>query len=129
MTKAARRKNRRLKRTVRKTLGTLFLVSALIIAAIPVDGLRAAGENGIMPLADYVAANTSIDHVTNIKDAHSVAGRQNDIPEINENTKIYTSQDKLIRFAYLHDRSGYGLLLLDTARGSFQRESLICQKM
>ena len=33
--------NRRLKRTVRKTLGTLFLVSAIVVAAIPTEGLRA----------------------------------------------------------------------------------------
>lgn len=42
MSKAVKKKSRRMWRTVRKTLGTLFLVSALVIAAIPVDGLQAA---------------------------------------------------------------------------------------
>lgn len=34
-----KKKKRRLKRTVRKTLGTLFLVSALVVAAIPTDSI------------------------------------------------------------------------------------------
>jgi len=34
MTKGKKKTNRRLKKTVRKTLGTLFLISAIIVAAI-----------------------------------------------------------------------------------------------
>ena len=64
MTKAARQKSRRLKRTVRKTLGTLFLISALVIAAIPVDGLRAAEGDIQQPRASYDSANSSIVHGT-----------------------------------------------------------------
>ena len=39
MTKVVKKKARRLKRTIRRTLGTLFLISALVVAAIPVDYL------------------------------------------------------------------------------------------
>ena len=39
--KNLKKKGKRLKRTIRKTLGTLFLVSALVVAAIPVDYLQA----------------------------------------------------------------------------------------
>ena len=46
MSKAVKKKSRRMWRTMRKTLGTLFLVSALVIAAIPVDNLRAADPTG-----------------------------------------------------------------------------------
>ena len=35
MTKGTKKTNRRLKKTVRKTLGTLFLISAIVVAAIP----------------------------------------------------------------------------------------------
>ena len=38
MTKGKKKTNRRLKKTVRKTLGTLFLISAIIVAAIPTEG-------------------------------------------------------------------------------------------
>ena len=41
MTKGTRKTNRRLKKTVRKTLGTLFLISAIVVAAIPTEGLQA----------------------------------------------------------------------------------------
>ena len=41
MTKGTKKTNRRLKKTVRKTLGTLFLISAIVVAAIPTEGLRA----------------------------------------------------------------------------------------
>ena len=44
MTKGTRKTNRRLKKTVRKTLGTLFLISAIVVAAIPTEGLRAEEE-------------------------------------------------------------------------------------
>ncbi|MCM1304992.1 MAG: leucine-rich repeat protein [Lachnospiraceae bacterium] len=44
MAKAVKKKgkNRRLKRSVRKTLGAMFLASALAVAAIPTEGLQAA---------------------------------------------------------------------------------------
>ncbi len=42
------KKSRRLKRRVRKTLGALFLVSAIAVAAIPVDSLQAStGSSGL----------------------------------------------------------------------------------
>lgn len=58
MSKAVMKKARRLKKTVRKTLGTLFLVSALVIAAIPVDGLQASNVDG--GIQTYAVGNASI---------------------------------------------------------------------
>ena len=43
MAKAVK-KTRRLKKSVRKTLGTLFLISALVVAAIPTEGLQASPQ-------------------------------------------------------------------------------------
>lgn len=113
MTKAARQKSRRLKRTVRKTLGTLFLISALVIAAIPVDGLRAAEGDVQQPRASYDPANSSIDHVTNANGAM-------DIPKMDPDTKIYTSEDRLIRFAYLEDSQGYGAVIVGYGGGELK---------
>ena len=53
--KDIKKKGRRLKRSIRKTLGTLFLVSALVVAAIPVDYLQAdevSDEATIEPMVD-----------------------------------------------------------------------------
>ena len=58
MTKGVNKKSRRLKRSIRKTLGTLFLISALIVAAIPTENLQAEGENS--PRANRVPVTTDI---------------------------------------------------------------------
>lgn len=59
MTKGKKKTNRRLKKTVRKTLGTLFLISAIVVAAIPTEGLRAeeeiATQAGIIPMRIRIA--------------------------------------------------------------------------
>lgn len=41
-------KSRRLRKRVRKTLGALFLASAIAVAAIPVDGLQASTPDGVL---------------------------------------------------------------------------------
>lgn len=77
---------RRLKRSIRKTLGALFLASAIAVAAIPVDnfGTRAAGEQ---PETLKVTADTS------------------KIPrvDITKPYNIYTTADGAFQFAYLSD--------------------------
>ena len=57
MTKGKKKTNRRLKKTVRKTLGTLFLISAIVVAAIPTEGLRAEEETAAQA-ADHTHADT-----------------------------------------------------------------------
>ena len=42
--KEVKKKGRRLKRSVRKTFGALFLASAIAVAAIPTDGLQAVAD-------------------------------------------------------------------------------------
>ncbi len=105
MAKAAKKNNRKMWKMIRKTLGTLFLISAIVVAAIPVDGLQAA--DGTMPLADRTAPSITTDS----------KGR---IPQIDESTKIYTTGDRKYRFAYISDGGtdkiavllGYGALNL-----------------
>ena len=48
------RKNRRMKRAVRRTFGALFMASAIIVAAIPFPDAAAVGEEGIVIQADEV---------------------------------------------------------------------------
>ena len=94
MTKAAKKKTRRLKRTVCKTLGTLFLISALVIAAIPVDGLRAAEDGTDVP---SVAADTSPEISVNIFDY---------VPRVSPSSTIYTTGDGKFQFAYVNRIDG-----------------------
>lgn len=104
MSKAVKKKSRRMWRRMRKTLGTLFLVSALVIAAIPVDNLRAAnptGSGGGTAQPGYDSGNTSY-----------TCNTSGLIPQMDEKTKIYTTAGQEIQFAYLNDNSGYGAVIV-----------------
>lgn len=80
MAKTVKKKHRRMKKTVRNTLGTLFLISAIIVAAIPVEGLQAAPD--IDPKVTVDETNCSI-------------------PNISTNETIYTTGDGQYQFAYV----------------------------
>lgn len=51
MAKTTKKKNRKLKRQIRKTVGALLMVSAITVAAIPVPDVRADNDD-IVALAD-----------------------------------------------------------------------------
>lgn len=88
---------RKLKRSVRKTMGALFLASAIVVAAIPTDGLRAAETNsGVMPLAEsnYESSNPALKWTQN----------NSKIPLVNEDEKnIYTDADGIFNFAWVNE--------------------------
>lgn len=86
MTKSIKKKSRRMKKTVRKTLGTLFLVSAIIVAAIPAEGLQAGSSmNGdAVVTVDYQTCN---------------------IPQVSKDEVIYTTGDGQYQFAYVSPKN------------------------
>ena len=104
MSKAVKKKSRRMWRTMRKTLGTLFLVSALVIAAIPVDNLRAADPTGS-------GAGTGQDGYDQGNESY-VCKTEDMIPTMDKNTKIYTTAGQEIQFAYLQDGGKYGAVIV-----------------
>ena len=73
------KRKRMFKKQVRKTLGALFLASAIAVAAIPVDNLVAAGENLQV----------------------TVSEGDSKIPIIGSTEKIYSTGDGLFQFAYV----------------------------
>ena len=75
------KKKRVMKRSVRKTIASLFLASAIVVAAIPVDNLRATGTEGTPKV------------VVDIKNCR--------IPIVNEAETIYTTGDGMFQFAYV----------------------------
>ncbi|MCM1045156.1 MAG: leucine-rich repeat protein [Candidatus Gastranaerophilales bacterium] len=118
MAKAVKKtkKTRRLKRQVRKTLGTLFLVSALVVAAIPVDGLQAAEENGGVTAdnSDKRLYDDRKDYKVSIKEAGDTTITDDKLwaestilditdtspsPGANFSDKVYTTEDLVLRFA------------------------------
>ncbi len=95
-----KKKGRRLKRSVRRTLGTLFLVSALAVAAIPTEGL---GRD--VQAYDSSAQDTSYesdltwDKLTN-------GGTNSKIPLVPEGYEdIYSDEDGLFYFAWYNDEA------------------------
>ena len=109
--KDIKKKGRRLKRSIRKTLGTLFLVSALVVAAIPVDYLQ-ADEIAVAEGAEIKRPNTerkdmkvSIKYLDDTEPGKDWSTTT--IPDVKQDsfhfgsdkTNIYTSEDLVFDFA------------------------------
>lgn len=95
-----KRKSRRLKRSVRRTLGTLFLVSALVVAAIPTDGLGREVQ-----AYDSSAQDTSYESDLTW-DKLTTKGQISKVPLVPENcVDIYGDEDGLFYFAWYHDEA------------------------
>lgn len=106
MTKGKKKTNRRLKKTVRKTLGTLFLISAIVVAAIPTEGLRAADGTEKTVTESYL--------------------KQMPIPYLDSNEEIYTTGDGKYQFAYVTDGgSDKGAVILGYNGGYLEGNSLV----
>ena len=82
MNKTVSKNKRRLKRSVRKTLGAILLATAVFVAAIPVDDLRAA----VTPLTPKKVT----------VDIHNCR-----IPIVDSDETIYTTGDGAFQFAYV----------------------------
>ena len=106
MTKGKKKTNRRLKKTVRKTLGTLFLISAIVVAAIPTEGLRAADGTEKTVTESYL--------------------KQMPIPYLDSSEEIYTTGDGKYQFAYVTDGgSDKGAVILGYNGGYLEGNSLV----
>ena len=106
MTKGKKKTNRRLKKTVRKTLGTLFLISAIVVAAIPTEGLRAADGTEKTVTEPYL--------------------KQMPIPYLDSSEEIYTTGDGKYQFAYVTDGgSDKGAVILGYNGGYLEGNSLV----
>lgn len=118
MAKSIKKKNRKLRRQIRKTLGALFMVSAITVAAIPVPDVSAVNDDGIMTVAEdghkiqvlnYTSeAMTSYDTLQNTTGATltSISSFfQSSVPFVNPTTEIYTTGDGTYQFAFVRPSS------------------------
>lgn len=109
MTKVAKKKNRKLRRQIRKTIGALLMVSAIVVAAIPVTGVNAEPTFDSKPAKKVWVWDDK-------KGEPSVAGKptstsiqeatKNTIPYVPEDSIVYTSGDGRFQFAYVDPNSG-----------------------
>lgn len=91
--KNTKKKNFKMRRQLRKTLGCLFMISALVVTAIPVQPTEAATDGWTTGSADYPF----------------VTSQSTAIPEIQPDTPIYQTEDGNFRFAYVDKNGNYDL--------------------
>ena len=130
MTKGKKKTNRRLKKTVRKTLGTLFLISAIVVAAIPTEGLRAE-EDAVAQAAGHTHAATHTsgsakykvsirkdapEKAADLKAGSNVPTMDSLIPVVPSGTTIYTTSTNddgsNYQFAYMSVNGVWSAILL-----------------
>ena len=109
MTKVAKKKNRRLRRQVRKTIGALLMVSAIVVAAIPVTGVNA--EPTVVSKPDrkvWVWDDNKTEKSVQGKPTSSSIqeATKNTIPYVPESSIVYTSGDGRFQFAYVDPDGG-----------------------
>ena len=128
MTKGTRKTNRRLKKTVRKTLGTLFLISAIVVAAIPTEGLHAE-EDAVAQAAGHTHNTThsgsdykvsirkdAAEKTAQLKQGSNVPTMDMLIPAVPVGATIYTTSTNEdgsnYQFAYMSVNGVWSAILL-----------------
>lgn len=94
-------KHRRLKRSVRRTLGAILLISALVVAAIPVDNLQASTVNQARGTGKKVTLYL-------YSDKDSTHTTRSNIPDVSSTEQIYTTGDGRFQFAYVYPAGATG---------------------
>lgn len=95
---AAKKKNRKLKRQIRKTVGALLMVSAIAVAAVPVPDISAnPADNTVIKVAVTDSRETTNDF------NGATAGYESEIPLATDTTPIYTSGEGMYQFAYIDE--------------------------
>ena len=135
MTKVMKKKNRRLRRQIRKTIGALLMVSAIVVAAIPVTGVNAEPTVDSEPAKkvwvwDDKKSESSVEGKpasTSIQEA-----TKNTIPYVPETSIVYTSGDGRFQFAYVDPDGGgnkYAVILNYNANALAESSLTIPDKM
>ena len=93
MTKSVKKKSLKLRRRIRKTAGALFLISSLLVAALPVDNLSAAGE-------DTSELGSSLLWPETIN--YTLSKEESGVPEVPTTEQVYTTGDGMFQYAYVY---------------------------
>ena len=122
MATSSKKKNRKLRRQVRKTLGALFMASAVAVAAIPVQDVSALDypvqteTNKKIKVLNYTSASNKAGAVHeklsdytkgNIQYAVENWGSeveeylQSTVPYVDPSSNIYTTSDGMFQFAFV----------------------------
>lgn len=99
MAKATKKKNLKLRRRIRKTIGTMLLISSLIVAAIPVESFEGGNvQAGPLGSSTLFPGTFPTDYTNYISETESL------VPKINTNETVYTTGDGLFQYAYVYKK-------------------------
>lgn len=114
MAKTTKKKNRKLRRQIRKTVGALFMASAIVVAAIPVQDVRGADPNPAgttkkIKVLNYTTADMD-KYETNYNDSRADLSSiepylYSGVPYVAKNATIYTTGDGMFQFAFVKPSS------------------------
>lgn len=113
MAKVTKKKNRKLRKQIRKTVGALLMVSAITVAAIPVQDVRGADGEGTqttsssakIQVLNYANASMSShdalqnDTGANLSSIESYL--ESEVPYVDPGSPIYTTGDGRFQFAFV----------------------------
>ncbi|MDD6491945.1 MAG: leucine-rich repeat protein [Firmicutes bacterium] len=107
MAKGTKKKpNRKLRRQIRKTIGALLMISAITVAAIPVQDVSAEPGVDAQPQKKVWVWDTT-QQSTKGKPADSIAPFcESTIPYVPDNSIVYTSGDGRFQFSYVDPGNG-----------------------
>ena len=127
---AAKKKNRKLRRQIRKTVGALFMVSAIAVAAVPVPDISAypiLDENGNVDGRGREKVKVAVTNDTygEFKSSNVEYPYETKVPYVaqyglGEDEVVYTSGDGAFKFVYIQipDETGKGAIILNYSGGS-----------
>lgn len=101
--KVTKKKNRRLRRQIRKTVGCLLMASSIFVAALPVPEISAGNDQKVERVA--VVNHTDSTDLTKFE---QIDGRdaplewRSNVPLVGEKEYIYTTADSSLQFAYIN---------------------------
>lgn len=117
MKKGAKKKNRKLRRQIRKTIGALFMASAIVVAAVPVQDISANPDVTNEKIIKVAVTSEHGEIMPGQKD-FPIHGYASTVPYAQEGKPeekiVYTSGDGMFQFAYTYiDTTNRGAVILN----------------
>lgn len=116
MAKTTKKKNRKLRRQIRKTVGALFMASAIVVSAIPVqdvsaDETMASTDTQKIKVLNYTtSAMDAYEKISDYNNTNAVLSSiepdlRSGVPYVKEDATIYTTGDGMFQFAFVKPSS------------------------
>ncbi len=106
MTKVTKKKNRKLRRQIRKTVGALFMISAIVVAAVPVPDVSANITDPVTRVAVANYENADMDSWEKVGGRNAATEWRSAVPFVAKDAKIYTDVTGTYQFAFVQPDPG-----------------------